>query len=184
MEDLKMKKCSILITTLAGVCFSISFALAETPDLQKPFTGTELNKFMADWPGFSKWAESIGKKFDHAATPMAGMQYGKDIQDYLTGKGWQTERFFYILSHVAYGLSALQTQQAMPEVVAQLEAQKKQIMESPDIPESQKQTLLSQLDESIKQTGGIPQQYEDIPASELDLIRNNMEKLMAVMEAN
>jgi hypothetical protein len=177
-----MKKRLIVLCVSVILCLSIPPVIAGSSDEFEPFTGEELTKFMADWPAFSQWAESTGQKYDPTAAPAPGTNYGSELQEYLTGRGWKTERFFYVLSRVAYGLSAMQTQQTVPEVVSQLQAQKDQIMANPDIPESQKQALISQLDQSIQQMGGIPQQYDEIHPSELELIKSNKDALMTILK--
>lgn len=148
---------------------------------QKPFTQDELNRFMKDWPPFTQWAESKGEEYDKIQAPAEGMRWSREMTQYLGKRGWKPERFFYVVSHVASGLAAVEMRQQAPGIASQLKAQKAMIESNPDIPAEQKKMMISQMEQAMGQTAQLKDQGKDIPAEEMELIRGNRQALKEVL---
>ena len=176
-----MRNISIVAGTVFFVIVVTFGAAAQEGREEKPFTPTEFNKFMDDWPAFVTWAEARGEHYQNLDAPGAGTRFSNDMASFLGRKGWQPERFFYVLSHVTYGMMALQTQQ-VPEIASRLKEQMAAIEKDPNIPEPQKQMLLSQMTQSLDQTTKLQLYGKDLPHQEMELIKSNRDKLLAVME--
>lgn len=173
-----------LLTLVGTVMFVLGVVLsvvAQDVTEEKPFTKDELKRFLADWPAFVSWAENKGEQYNNLETPGAGRRWSREMEEYLAGKGWQPERFFYVLSHVTYGMLVVQMQQ-VPEITSQLKEQMVAVENDPNLPEAQKQMLLSQMGQAVAQTAQLGQHGKDLPYQELELIKANKEELLAVIE--
>ncbi len=167
-----------LLTFVPGVVF---FVAAQDVAVEEPFTKGELKRFLADWPAFVSWAENKGEQYQNLEAPGAGGRWSREMEEYLGGTGWKPERFFYVLSHVTYGMLVVQMQQ-VPEITSQLKEQMAAVENDPNLPEAQKQVLLSQMGQAVAQTAQLGQHGKDLPYQEIELIKANKEKLLAVIE--
>ena len=73
---------------------------------QKPFDAAELEKFITDYGPMTQWQAKDGASVGDLKHPwvMAGMQYNVEFGESLKEKGWDVERFFYMLNHVRQGM--------------------------------------------------------------------------------
>jgi hypothetical protein len=170
-----MKHSSITIAFLLLVFIVVPNAGFAQGDDQAPFDWSELSRFMSDYPGFASWLEEAGETYGAMDDPSAiqSMAFSENIQSYLSSLGWEPERFFYILSHVGAGLSAVLMEQAGVDMAAQMAA----MQNNPNLTEEQKQQMM----EAVEQSQNMD---SDLPAEEIDLIRDNKDDLMTMMEQN
>jgi hypothetical protein len=73
---------------------------------QGPFDSVELEKFIADYSVMTKWQSPEGYYVGNLSNPwvMAGMQYNSEFASSLEEKGWDANRYFYLLNHVRQGM--------------------------------------------------------------------------------
>ncbi|MBF0193170.1 MAG: hypothetical protein HQL71_01380 [Magnetococcales bacterium] len=73
---------------------------------QKPFNSAELEKFIVDYSVMTKWKSPEGRYVGNLSNPwvMAGMQYDETFAKSLKEKGWDVDRYFYLLNHVRQGM--------------------------------------------------------------------------------
>lgn len=130
----------VLLLTFSGM------ASAQSGQAPKPFSETEFNQFLDDYSSLSQWLTKKGRFHgDTLRNPwiMTGMRYDKDFNGQLKAKGWESERFFYLLDHINVGLltSRAEADQAAAksrwakqaaQMKAQLDAQKKKLAEQSD----------------------------------------------------
>ncbi|MEO5355311.1 MAG: hypothetical protein H7835_19155 [Magnetococcus sp. XQGC-1] len=92
-----------LLALLLSVTGAVDAGNAQT---RKPFDEAEFNRFMTDYPTVSQWLTEKGRHRGGVNSPwmLSGMRYDRDFIRYLQEKGWDTERFFYLLDHVNLGL--------------------------------------------------------------------------------
>ncbi|MBF0438174.1 MAG: hypothetical protein HQL93_03540 [Magnetococcales bacterium] len=118
-----MKK-HFVATVLWGLAFFLagSGGAAEKME-QSPFTNTELEQFITDYPTFTQWSSKQNPMVDtmHGSWVLAGLRYNKDFITYLKEKKWDPERFFYMLNHINTGLLVNAAEKKQAEMKAQTE---------------------------------------------------------------
>jgi len=165
-----LTKLSLLILGLVFLWPVNLLAWEEEPE---PFSLNELNKFIADLPQFSQWAQ---KEFREPGTtklpgiPLA-VTLDKETKTFLIQMGWKPERFFYILSHVYAGLSSEDV------VVAQIESELELIKNNFSLPQEQKKQLLDILKKDIEKTQKAQATYM-LPLQEQRLIDSKRKQLL------
>lgn len=181
----QVKKIAVAIVLLAVFALFVNVTYAADAPAQEPFTKAELDKFLADYPEFAAWAQKAGNSLedvDSSQEVAAAMQYNKEIQEYLEGKGWTADRFFYVLSHIGMGLMRSAMGDGNMSAADQLQMQRDMIANNPAIPENDKKEALAELDEAIAETRkNADLLNQDIPEEELALILANKDKIMEVM---
>jgi hypothetical protein len=134
-----------------------------------PFSASEFERFLADLPSIpgltSESQQYIGDATGAALTAKALAA--------VEAQGWDSERFMYIYSHAMTMVSAEQMSQVSEQMQAQLK----------DMPEEQKKVMEEMLGQ---QMGGQMEAFQaeldqQVPASEQDIIKNNLPKLYSVL---
>ncbi|MBF0454662.1 MAG: hypothetical protein HQL72_07560 [Magnetococcales bacterium] len=107
-----------------SLIFSGPMSTAEASAV-KPFDGAELEKFIADYPGLTQWSAPKGQVTGNLKNHwvMAGMQYNPAFAKGLKEKGWESDRFFYLLNHVRQGVMAEEQRQRQEESEAAIDRQ-------------------------------------------------------------
>nr|CAX83924.1 uncharacterized protein [uncultured bacterium] len=95
---------------------------------QTAFNTTEMEKFIADYPGLLKWLGKQNPLYENQRSPwiMSGMRYDKGFTSRLKEQGWEADRFFYLLSHINTGLTINASEKMKAEAQARMEQQKKE----------------------------------------------------------
>ncbi|MBF0339944.1 MAG: hypothetical protein HQL95_03155 [Magnetococcales bacterium] len=95
---------------------------------QTPFNKTELDKFLADYPGFTQWVGKQNNLSDPVRNPwvLSGMRFDKGFTALLKEKGWEPERFFYLLNHVNTGLSMVASEKSQADAQARMDREQKE----------------------------------------------------------
>ena len=106
-------KNKIFVGALLVLLLSIS-GLADARDFQtrKPFDAAEFNRFTVDYPTLSQWLveKSMYQGIEGNPWIMSGMRYNDAFIKQLRDKGWDAERFFYLLDHINMGLLTSQAE--------------------------------------------------------------------------
>jgi hypothetical protein len=107
---------TVIFSGLAGAMDSVG---------PKPFDAVELEKFITDYPGLTKWQSKDGQFNGNLsdAWVMAGMQFNKEFSASLKEKGWDSERFFYLLNHVRQGVRQERHKQRQQKAEARINKQ-------------------------------------------------------------
>ncbi|MEO5340825.1 MAG: hypothetical protein H7837_09995 [Magnetococcus sp. MYC-9] len=118
----------------AGSLLALLLSLATLGDAsahlnRKPFDEAEFNRFMSDYPAASQWLSEKGRRYGGVNSPwvLSGMRYDRDFVKYLQEKGWEVERFFYLLDHINMGLLTSQAEARHDAVRARLNQQKEKM---------------------------------------------------------
>lgn len=171
-------------TAISGfVLIVLAVSVLQAQPAQQPFTGAELDKFIRDWPGFQSWIEEAGRELESldSAANLSYLMFGMNTDEYLSSIGWKTDRFFYVTGNVATALMILQAESELPEVVIELQSQRREVADSPELSEADREAMLAQIDELIAQFQDFHIGYE-VPASELELVRPRKQKLLELFE--
>ncbi|MBF0446585.1 MAG: hypothetical protein HQL67_00120 [Magnetococcales bacterium] len=98
---------SIIVGGLVALSLTFSGSAGAMSSEHKPFDQKELSQFIKDYDQLTQWKPKEGQFVGNLKNQwvMAGMQYNPDFAATLTEKGWEKERFFYLLNHVQQGLS-------------------------------------------------------------------------------
>jgi hypothetical protein len=157
-------------------------------DGKRPFTELELNKFLADLPGFIRWCRKNGIDYsgsnDYVGNPAAWANLGlNELHAYLSRLGWHPpDRFFYILLHTAGGLQGwTEIPVGSPNLAKKLEGQLAEIKKDKKLSANEKQRALAKLEMLItqaKKSAHAPP--EKIHPEEIKLIKNNRKRIMSV----
>ncbi len=155
-------------------------AFQEQSQQPAPFTANELKTFVKDIQSFADWAalRQIPYEQLEGLEQWRASPYWNETSAFLQRIGWIAERFFYVFAQLSAGLTLLQLEDSAPGFVEEIAAQQRMIRESPDIPEEEKQILLMQLAETLRQTSGSASPFRDVQPQEMDLIRANRTMLL------
>ncbi|MBF0155901.1 MAG: hypothetical protein HQL57_01785 [Magnetococcales bacterium] len=173
------KKAALAGGALALLLFAASPGSAGEADRPEPFTEAEMERFIADYPKSVAWLSSQERFSRVGANPwvIAGMRHDPEFVKLLESQGWTADRFFYLLNQVNVGLraeerakqesqarehwrrqeqeAARQAQARMAESRRQMQAmaaaQRRDIQSNPYIPGWQKQSMLAQLDQGLRE---------------------------------
>jgi len=151
---------------------------------ESPFNLKELDKFLADFPGFVRFSEEQGEAIGADTRPgmWTSLKMNDEIKGFLDKKGWDFERFFYMASHVTAGLMAAEVRAQGPEIIAQMEAQMAAIANNPQIPDAMKQQLMAQMQSGMTQAGAVGAAGDDLPPQEMDLILKHKARIRKAFE--
>lgn len=164
--------------TMTRVVFSflLLFLLAGAVSAseQSPFSADELQRCCADMPEFMKYLESKGVTADSPDAPSSLKQLASNqlAIDWLDDKGWEAERWAYVLDHITRGYMALKMRAQSPQL-----EQMKQAANSPGMSPEMK----AQMEEALKQMMAA-QNPEGIAPEEMALIEANMSAIDAMYE--
>ncbi|MGE4291777.1 MAG: hypothetical protein AB7E32_06155 [Desulfovibrio sp.] len=144
-----------------------------------PFTPTELNSFLKDWPAFTQWAESRGEELDQTGNEDI---WTREAAAFVSSLGWNHERFFYVAHQCAVGISGLAMEEQGPAILAQLAEARQQIMADQTMTPEQKQQMLQMLDQSQGGMSEMQDMQEHVPAQEMALIKSRANDIRRVMQ--
>ncbi|MBF0180388.1 MAG: hypothetical protein HQM03_10240 [Magnetococcales bacterium] len=101
---------------------------------QTPFTKTEMEKFITDYPNFIQWLSKRNSRFESLHSPwlMAGMRYDKEFTARLAENKWDPDRFFYLLNHINTGLLLTASEKMEAEAKARMEQDRKEMQTQSD----------------------------------------------------
>lgn len=118
-----------LVAAALGALLASGTLQAAPPLEQTPFTQSELDRFVADYPGFTQWLgkhHTLSGEARHTPWMMSGMRFDPAFPALLKEKGWNPERFFYVLNHVNTGLMLATTEKNQAEAQARLAKEQKE----------------------------------------------------------
>ena len=144
-------------------------------------TQADLDKFIADFPEFVKWADDKGDVWDRDEAMSGGTEVGEEIQNYLQDKGWDVQKFFYVFTTVVH--ETLLSTHGGGDMAAMLQAQRESIANNPDMPADQKEQALAELDKAILQAGSGAGMGMEIHPDDTKLIQANKDKLLEALAA-
>ena len=125
-------KNKIFVGSLFVLLLSFS-SLASAGNFQprKPFDAAEFNRFMADYPQLSQWlaTKSLHQGTESNPWVMSGMRYNRAFVKQLQDKGWDADRFFYLLDHINMGLLTSQAE-AKRDAAREILTQQRKKMQS------------------------------------------------------
>ena len=142
-------------------------------DDQACFSESELQQFLANGPTIIQWLVEN----DHAEqlhlisrNPHAIDQY-PDTRQIIARYDWQPQRFAYILSHLVVGYKASKIGPEGNRALNRLQDLKAKIAASPKLAADEKDRLICDIEESLKDVNNTLEAYKSIPLSELTLMR-------------
>ena len=146
------------IRTLSFIVAATLTAFAATAQEAAPFSEQELTRCVADTPQLIDYVSSLGSETGNLDDQGAAQQLIADnnARQWLADKGWQPQRYSYVLDHVARGYAALQIGESSADVNAQMQQAMQQF--------------------------GAAQSGEGIPASEMALIESHFDEVDAMLQ--
>lgn len=122
-------KTRLFVGSLLAALLSFSgVANADTPQTRKPFDETEFNRFVVDYPSAAHWLTEKGQRYGGSSPwALSGMRYDKEFVKFLQEKGWEADRFFYLLDHINMGLLTSQSEARQDAIKTQLNQQKEKM---------------------------------------------------------
>ncbi|MEO5363322.1 MAG: hypothetical protein H7838_06825 [Magnetococcus sp. DMHC-8] len=138
----------VLLLSFAGT------ADAGAPQTRKPFDEQEFNRFMTDYPTITRWLTDKRRHAGaiHSPWMLSGMRYDRDFINHLQEKGWDAERFFYLLDHVNMGLMTSRAEADNEAARTQMQQQRDK-MQADRLAEQQKwQTQVQEQNRSSLET--------------------------------
>lgn len=155
-------------------------ALAQTPT---PFTQAELERFLADYPAVTQFLEAQGQE-GGALEPgfIQDARQTKAFTDFLSQRGWDVQRFFYVTQQVGSGVVALQLSEQGSRIQREYEQTKAEILKSPDLTPAQKQQFLAQMEEAMAQSRAMGDASRLAPG-EMALIKANKARIFKTLGA-
>jgi hypothetical protein len=155
---------------------------AQAKKEQKPATGREMDKLIADWPDFSRWCAERSKKIEDAKDPaeIFAAVKNEDLDKFLASKGWETDRFMYVAGVCSAGTWIAYLQSKNPEIAAQFDASIEEVNQNADMPAEDKKQAIATLQEAKKTALGVDASHASITEEELALVKPRLEKLLAI----
>lgn len=183
-----MKKSFVVLLLTLALFLPATTSQAQDMGQQKAFTADELDKFLADYPDYMKWAMAKGMAMQsqqQEPTMEEVMAMRQEINDFLAKRGWSSpERFMYILGQVSLGMLPMQGGGGSNDMLSALKAQRSMIENNPNIPESEKKSALADIDETLKELAETPQMVQQqVKPEELALINERRDEIMKVLGA-
>ena len=177
-----MKKVFLSLCIFVFIATGAGYARAQE---EKPFTSGELSKFIADFPEIADHAEQLGEEIGAVEDEPDAWQTiaaSSSMAKILKQKGWQPERFSYIISHIGTGLAGLTMAEHQPVINDQLTQAKKAIQDNPNLSDEMKEQMLSQFEQSMGATAQLSKSLDELPDSEVKLIQQNKDKLIQLFD--
>ncbi len=161
----------------------IAVGIVHATDDPQPFTASELDRFLEDWPRFAAWAEERGEALDSVSDPSAFMRAlaGMEADSFLRSRGWEPERFFYVAGHTWMALLTVEAEAQAPEMTADIDEAIEEIRRNPRMSAAQKEPAIRQLEE-IKAMLLELDSFFAVPAEELELVRARHERVREALE--
>lgn len=153
-------------------------------DDPQPFTASELDRFLEDWPAFTVWAQERGEALDSISDPSAlmGALAGIQADSYLRSRGWEPERFFYVAGHTWMALFTVEAEAQAPGMTADIDEAIEEIRSNPGMSADQKEPAIRQLEE-VKALLLDLDSFFAVPAGELELVRARHDRVREALEA-
>lgn len=173
-----MKKLTIILSLL--MLFALLTACGdETPETKQSAEGKAITEEVggpfseAEFMKFLKVLPSIPGLTAQGQGAVTGAALTAQVMAAAKAQGWSEERFTYIYSHAVSVLSLDQVGQTMKQMEAQMQ----------DMPDAQKQMMQQMLEgEMGKQQQTIQAEIDkQVPASEQQIIRDNMDALLTAL---
>lgn len=200
-----MKQHFVAVLLVALFLTLTGYAQATESTDPTPFTQTELDKFLKDYPSLTQWLGQQNSTARNINNPwiMASMRYNQEFTTILKEKNWQPDRFFYLLNHINTGLlmnasenmqaetqerlakeqqenqtkTAKQQKKINQEITAANQRQQAQIRNNPNIPPVEKQRILNQMNRTTAQTmASTPQEATQNNLNQQQQWLNNQEQ--------
>ena len=144
-----------------------------------PFTQSELERFLHDWPAFTGWAETRGEELDQSGNED---DWTREAASFVSGLGWDHERFFYVAHQCAVGISGLAMEEQGPAIMAELAEARNQILADQTMTDEQKQQMLQMLEQSQGGMTDMQDMQEHVAPQELALIQSRQKEIRRVMQ--
>jgi hypothetical protein len=168
-----------LLAVFAVLAASVAHAQAPAP-----ITSDELDRFIRDWPEVIAWAnqrnEQLGSVKDRPSL-LGAYAASADLLGLLQSRGWQPERFFEVAGQTSSALYRIDLEDQMPDVIQQIEEQKKAIEGNPGLTVQQKGELLAQMDALLQQMGGLTDTLP-VTDAEVQLVRQRRGDIETLFE--
>ncbi len=158
--------------------------LVHAVDDPQPFTASELDRFLDDWPQFAAWAQERGEAVDSVSDPSAFMRAlaGMEADSFLRSRGWEPERFFYVAGHSWMAFLTVEAEAQAPGMTAEIDEAIEEIRANPGMSAAQKEPAIRQLEE-VKAMLLELDSFFAVPAEELDLVRARHDRVREALEA-
>ena len=170
------------IVVLSVFCL-FAFSTVVVAQEQSPFSMKELNRFIGDYPEFISLMREKGEDIEALNQPDAykSQEMMRLYKEFADKKGWDLMRFGYMMSHVGSGYAVVRMEEQQPQIQQQMEQAKQAIMSNPGWTDEMKQQMLAQMQQGMMQTQAVSEQNQ-IPDSEMSMIRQNKDKLLQMYE--
>jgi hypothetical protein len=134
-----------------------------------PFSAAEFKKFLADLPDIPGLTARSGQD----AANISGAALSGEVRNAIKSHGWDEDRFLYIYSHTMTMVNLDQ----MQRMTRQMQDQFK------DMPDEQRKAMEQMLSQQIGgQLSAVQAEVDkQVPVSEQDIVRDNMDALLKTL---
>ncbi|MFH1134889.1 MAG: hypothetical protein V1816_02255 [Pseudomonadota bacterium] len=175
------------VAALALILGLAALAFPASSPADAPFTAPELEKFLADFPGFARWIDQESQALDDlSANPRLEANLGGEAGKYLVDRGWSPpERFFIILRRVTVVIMGEEASTFQPDLIGRLEARKTAVAARSDLTSAEKEKLTAELDRALGEARrNIKPGPEKITEQEMNLIESNRGRILLTLSAD
>ena len=173
------------LMSVLGVCLlAIAIAAPVVADEERPpFSETELEKFLEDWPRFTEWADERGRSLESISSPsmLMGAALSFDAGSFLESRGWEPERFYYVAGRSWMAVLVLEARDQAPEMIAGIDGAIKEVRNEPDLTPEQKAEMIAEFEEMKAMFMGIDSYFE-VDAGELELVKARRDRVKDVLD--
>lgn len=148
-----------------------------------PMSERELVKFIQDWPAVLQWAEAKGKQIDADAPGAALAAYfmGAELEAFLKGKGWASERFSYVVGTTSTLLGYVYLERENPAIIKEFDEAIAQINATPGMSAAEKAQAVQSIQEAKKAMLALPAEAR-LNEAELKLVRARFDALVELFD--
>ncbi len=147
------------------------------------FTAHEIEKLIADWPGFFAWYKNkkpwkkMNLKGNNKIIMVRdGVFFFKGVEDlpevvnYLKGQGWRSKYFFYIINQASKGLAYLDMKEDVPKQQASMQKEIETLRKDKHMPATVRKQVITDLKEAVADLEETLQEMR-IPDEQLTVIK-------------
>lgn len=179
-----MKRCALLLLFL--LCLPAPVMAQAQPramDTGAALTTAELDKFLADFPPTARYMDSLGRQLEIMNGPesQAQAQADQEFRAFVGKRGWTAERFSQVAAKVSSGIVALQLTEMGPQIQAEYDKARAQILAEPGLTPEQKRQMLAQMEQGMAQSRAAGQAVKLTP-DETALIRTNKDRIIKAFD--
>ncbi|MGA2138645.1 MAG: hypothetical protein ABSH14_07260 [Verrucomicrobiia bacterium] len=138
----------------------------------EPFQANDLKRFLADSVPFLEWVRTGGhdRAIEHLMEDPKSVAQFPEVVRFLRDRGWEPERFAYVLNHVLVAYKTLGIGGESSRLLAKLDDTKAIVQGDATQSESEKERTLATIEECQREVRKTEKAFATLPSEEVRLM--------------